>query len=91
MSADLTWFKVTGLAAAQAAAHTVLALVGADAVNVLHLDYAQVAGVGAGAALVSFLTAVVAYKTPVQTVVLSTAAALVEESQVMMKPRHEAP
>lgn len=64
MSLDLSWFKTTGLGAVQAAAHTALAGLGVSAVDVLHLDWEQIGSLSVGAALVSFLGSVVAYKLP---------------------------
>lgn len=64
MSVNLSWFKYTGLAAVQSAAHSVLGIVGGDALNVWHLDYQVAAGIGLGAALVSVLGSIGAYKLP---------------------------
>lgn len=76
MSIDLNWFKYTGLAAVQSASHAVLGVLGGNALDVWHLNYHSVFGIGLGAALVSVLGAVVAYKLPdgKATAVVSTAA-----------------
>lgn len=64
MSLDLRWLKVTALGAAQSAAHAALAVLGGNVTDVLHLNWEQILGVGAGAALVSLLGSVVAYQLP---------------------------
>lgn len=64
MSFDWSWFKSTGLDAAQHAANTFILIGGGDALDLLHLDYKAVAGLCGGAALVAVLRAVVAYKLP---------------------------
>jgi len=61
---DWSWFKVTGLTAAQHAAATFLSVSGGDALNLWHMDYKALLGASAGAALVEVLRAVVAYKLP---------------------------
>lgn len=43
-------------------AQTALTIVGANAVDVLHVDWQTVAGLGGGAALVSVLTSLASYK-----------------------------
>lgn len=64
MSFDWSWFKNTGLDAAQHAANTFILIGGGDALDLLHLDYKAVAGLCGGAALVAVLRAVVAYQLP---------------------------
>jgi Putative lactococcus lactis phage r1t holin len=64
MSFDWSWFKNTGLTSAQSAAHALLGVVGGNAVDLWHFDYKQALGLSAGAAVVSLLGAVVAYKVP---------------------------
>lgn len=64
MRFDWSWFKSTGLDAAQHAANTFILIGGGDALDLLHLDYKAVAGLCGGAALVAVLRAVVAYKLP---------------------------
>lgn len=76
MSINLNWFKYTGLAAVQSAAHAMLGVLGGNALDVWHLNYQSVGGIGLGAALVSVLGSVVAYKLPEgnATAAVSTAA-----------------
>lgn len=88
MAFNLAWFKVTGLAAAQSAAHAVLAVIGGNVVDVLHLDYEQIAGVGVGAALVSVLGSIVAYQLPSGT---PTAAVSLPAAALDSHGRHQAP
>lgn len=75
MSLDLNWFKYTGLGAVQSAAHAILGALGGNVLDVWHLNYQSVAGIGLGAALVSVLGAVVAYKLPEGTATASVSTA----------------
>ena len=50
------WLHAAGIRAVKTAAQAVIVLTGTDAVNVLTLDWVQIAGVAAGMAFVSLLT-----------------------------------
>lgn len=50
------WIHAAGIRAIKTAAQAVIVLTGTDAVNVLTLDWVQIAGVAAGMAFVSLLT-----------------------------------
>lgn len=64
MSFDFSWIKISGLQAAQSAAHAFTGVIGGNAVSAWSLDWHQSLGIAAGAALVSFLSRVVAYQMP---------------------------
>lgn len=64
VSFDWSWFKNTGLDAAQHAANTFILAGTGDALDLLHFDYKAVGGLCGGAALVAVLRAIVAYKLP---------------------------
>lgn len=64
MSFDFSWLKATGLKAAQHAASSVLTALTGNAINVWSLDWLDLSGLGLGAAVVSVLGSVVAYKLP---------------------------
>lgn len=49
------WFKAAGIRAIKTAAEAVLVLTGTSAVNLLTLDWVQIAGVAGGMAFVSIL------------------------------------
>lgn len=49
------WFKAAGIRALKTAAEAVLVLTGTSAVNLLTLDWVQIAGVAGGMAFVSIL------------------------------------
>lgn len=51
----IKWFRAAGIRAVKTAAQAVLVLTGSDAVNILTLDWAHIAGVAAGMAFVSLL------------------------------------
>jgi hypothetical protein len=55
----LNWFIMAGVRALRTAAQAVLTLSGADMVNILTLDWAQIAGVAAGMAFISLLMSIV--------------------------------
>lgn len=52
----IRWIKAAGVRAVKTAAQAVLVLTGTDAVNILILDWVQIAGIAAGMAFVSLLT-----------------------------------
>ena len=52
----IKWIKAAGVRAVKTAAQAVLVLTGTDAVNILALDWTQIAGIAAGMAFVSLLT-----------------------------------
>lgn len=52
----MAWIRAAGIRAIKTAAQAVIVLTGTDAVNVLTLDWVQIAGVAAGMAFVSLLT-----------------------------------
>lgn len=64
MSFDFTWFKTTGLAAAQHAASAVLTALTGNAINVWDLDLGELSGLGLGAALVAVLGSIATYRIP---------------------------
>lgn len=49
------WIRAAGVRAVKTAAQAVLVLTGTDAVNILTLDWVQIAGVSAGMAFTSLL------------------------------------
>lgn len=51
----MNWIHCAGMRAIKTAAQAVLVLTGTDAVNILALDWAQIAGVAAGMAFTSLL------------------------------------
>ena len=54
----LKWLRAAGIRALKTAAQAVLVLTGTDAVNILTLDWVQIAGVAAGMAFTSLLMSV---------------------------------
>lgn len=52
------WFRAAGVRALKTAAQAVLVLTGSDAVNIMTLDWPQIAGVAAGMAFVSMLMSI---------------------------------
>ena len=50
------WIKAAGVRAIKTAAQALLVLTGSDMVNILTLDWSQIAGVAVGMAFVSLLT-----------------------------------
>ena len=52
----MKWIRAAGVRAIKSAAQAVIVLTGTDAVNVLTLDWVQIAGVAVGMAFVSLLT-----------------------------------
>lgn len=50
------WIHAAGIRAIKTAAQAILVLTGSDMVNILTLDWAQIAGVAVGMAFVSLLT-----------------------------------
>ena len=50
------WAKAAAVRAVKTAAQAVIVLTGTDAVNILTLDWVQIAGVAGGMAFVSLLT-----------------------------------
>lgn len=52
----MKWIHAASMRAIKTAAQAVIVLTGTDAVNVLTLDWVQIAGVAAGMAFVSLLT-----------------------------------
>jgi hypothetical protein len=55
----LNWFVKAGIRALRTAAQAILTLTGADMINILTLDWAQIAGVAAGMAFISLLMSIV--------------------------------
>lgn len=54
----MTFARALGIRAARTAAQTAVALLGTGAFNIVEVDWQQVVGVSAGAALVSVLTSI---------------------------------
>lgn len=54
----MTFIQATAIRAARTAAQTAVALLGTGVLNIVDIDWQQVVGVSAGAALVSVLTSV---------------------------------
>ena len=52
----INWIKAAAIRAVKTAAQAVIVLTGSDAVNILTLDWVQIAGVAAGMAFVSLVT-----------------------------------
>lgn len=52
----IKWIHAAGIRAIKTAAQALLVLTGSDMVNILTLDWVQIAGVAAGMAFVSLLT-----------------------------------
>ena len=52
----IKWVHAAGIRAIKTAAQALLVLTGSDMVNILTLDWVQIAGVAAGMAFVSLLT-----------------------------------
>lgn len=52
----IKWIHAAGVRAVKTAAQALLVLTGSDMVNILTLDWSQIAGVAAGMAFVSLLT-----------------------------------
>lgn len=52
----IKWIHAAGVRAIKTAAQALLVLTGSDMVNILTLDWVQIAGVAAGMAFVSLLT-----------------------------------
>ena len=52
----MKWIHAAGIRAVKTAAQAILVLTGSDMVNILTLDWVQIAGVAAGMAFVSLLT-----------------------------------
>ena len=52
----IKWIHAAGVRAIKTAAQALLVLTGSDMVNILTLDWTQIAGVAAGMAFVSLLT-----------------------------------
>ena len=50
------WIRAAGMRAIKTAAQAILVLTGSDMVNILTMDWVQIAGVAAGMAFVSLLT-----------------------------------
>ena len=50
------WIRAAGMRAIKTAAQAILVLTGSDMVNILTMDWVQIAGVAAGMAFVSMLT-----------------------------------
>lgn len=50
------WIHAAGIRAIKTAAQAILVLTGSDMVNILAMDWVQIAGVAAGMAFVSLLT-----------------------------------
>lgn len=61
---DFSWFKITGLAAAQHAASAVLTALTGNAINIWDLDFQELSGLGLGAAVVAVLGSIVTYRLP---------------------------
>lgn len=55
----MNWTIAAGIRALRTAAQAVLTLTGADMVNILTLDWTQIAGVAAGMAFISLLMSIV--------------------------------
>lgn len=54
----MKWIHAAGVRAIKTAAQAVLVLTGSDMVNILTLDWGQIAGVAAGMAFVSLLMSI---------------------------------
>ena len=54
----IKWIRAAGVRAVKTAAQAVLVLTGSDAVNIMALDWPQIAGVAAGMAFVSLLMSI---------------------------------
>ena len=54
----MKWLRAAGVRAIKTAAQAVLVLTGSDMVNILALDWGQIAGVAAGMAFVSLLMSI---------------------------------
>lgn len=54
----MKWIYAAGMRAIKTAAQAVLVLTGSDMVNILTLDWVQIAGVAAGMAFVSLLMSI---------------------------------
>lgn len=54
----MKWIRAAAVRAAKTAAQAILVLTGSDMVNILTLDWVQIAGVAAGMAFVSLLMSI---------------------------------